>query len=300
MTSRIGRAFALVRRVASTAALAAIVVLLVGVSAKASEEWLTDYDEALAESTRSGKPVLTLFTGSDWCPHCRTLEERVFSTSEFESWSQEHVVLLMLDLPESGISPALRSERSRICSKYGVRTFPSVLVLNSFGEKITEERGYRGTSASTWIKRFAAKVPAPVAVADLEESMLTSLGEAVDEARGKNRPILLVVSGSRDKTAIIRSATLVNDPEFGELAEDSFVVASIPASTEDGEPADASLEQLLGGTLEPDAVEVIVTEDGVTPVFMASGSQSPKRIVSGLRRFLVARQATRQPVPTRR
>ena len=70
MTSRIGRAFALVRHVASTAALAAIVVLLVGVSAKASEEWLTDYDEALAESTRSGKPVLTLFTGSDWCPHC--------------------------------------------------------------------------------------------------------------------------------------------------------------------------------------------------------------------------------------
>jgi len=300
MTSRIGRAFALVRRVASTAALAAIVVLLVGVSAKASEEWLTDYDEALAESTRSGKPVLTLFTGSDWCPHCRTLEERVFSTSEFESWSEEHVVLLMLDLPESGISPAVRSERSRICLKYGVRTFPSVLVLDSFGEKITEEKGYRGTPASAWIKRLAAKVPAPEAVAEMKEPMLNSLGEAVDEARGKKRPILLVVSGSRDKTAIIRSATLVNDPEFGALAEESFVVAAIPASTEDGQPTDTSLEQLLGGTLEPDAVEVIVTEDGETPVFMASGSQSPKRIVSGLRRFLIARQDARQAAPTRR
>ena len=206
----------------------------------------------------------------------------------------------MLDLPESGISPAVRSERSRICLKYGVRTFPSVLVLDSFGEKITEEKGYRGTPASAWIKRLAAKVPAPEAVADLEEPMLTSLGEAVDEARGKNRPILLVVSGSRDKTAIIRSATLVNDPEFGALAEESFVVAAIPASTEDGQPTDTSLEQLLGGTLEPDAVEVIVTEDGETPVFMASGSQSPKRIVSGLRRFLIARQDARQAAPTRR
>jgi thiol-disulfide isomerase/thioredoxin len=265
-----------------------------------SEEWLTDYDEALAESTRSGKPVLTLFTGSDWCPHCRTLEERVFSTSEFESWSEEHVVLLMLDLPESGISPAVRSERSRICLKYGVRTFPSVLILDSFGEKITEEKGYRGTPASTWIKRLAAKVPAPEAVAEMKEPMLNSLGEAVDEARGKKRPILLVVSGSRDKTASIRSATLVNDPEFGALAEESFVVAALPALTEDGEPADASLEQLLGGTLEADAVEVIVTEDGETPVFMASGSQSPKRIVSGLRRFLAARQAARQQGSTRR
>jgi thiol-disulfide isomerase/thioredoxin len=226
-----------------------LAVLLTGLSAQASEEWLTDYDEALAESTRSGKPVLTLFTGSDWCPHCRTLEERVFSTSEFESWSEEHVVLLMIDLPESGISPAVRSERSRICLKYGVRTFPSVLVLDSFGEKITEEKGYRGTPASTWIKRLAAKVPAPEAVADIDEPMLTSLGEAVDEARGKNRPILLVVSGSRDKTATIRSATLVNDPEFGALAEESFVVAAIPASTEDGQPTDTSLEPLLGGTL---------------------------------------------------
>lgn len=300
MTSRIGRALARIRRVVSIAGVSVLAVLIVGVSVQASEEWLTDYDEALAESTRSGKPVLTLFTGSDWCPHCRTLEERVFSTSEFESWSEEHVVLLMIDLPESGISPAVRSERSRICLKYGVRTFPSVLVLDSFGEKITEEKGYRGTPASTWIKRLAAKVPAPEAVADIDEPMLTSLGEAVDEARGKNRPILLVVSGSRDKTATIRSATLVNDPEFGALVEESFVVAAIPASTEDGHPTDTSLEQLLGGTLEPDAVEVIVTDDGETPVFMASGSQSPKRIVSGLRRFLIARQAARQTTPTRR
>ena len=300
MTSRIGRALARIRRVVSIAGVSVFAVLLVGVSVQASEEWLTDYDEALAESTRSGKPVLTLFTGSEWCPHCRTLEERVFSTSEFESWSEEHVVLLMLDLPESGISPAVRSERSRICLKYGVRTFPSVLVLDSFGEKITEEKGYRGTPASAWIKRLAAKVPAPEAVAEMKEPMLNSLGEAVDEARGKKRPILLVVSGSRDKTAIIRSATLVNDPEFGALAEESFVVAAIPASTEDGQPTDTSLEQLLGGTLEPDAVEVIVTEDGETPVFMASGSQSPKRIVSGLRRFLIARQDARQAAPTRR
>ena len=89
-------------RVASTAAVMVFGVLTGLATAQASEEWLTDYDERFAESTRSGKPVLTLFTGSDWCPHCRTLEERVFATSEFESWSEEHVVLLMIDLPESG------------------------------------------------------------------------------------------------------------------------------------------------------------------------------------------------------
>ena len=297
MTSRIKRTFAFGRCVASTVAVMVFGVLVLATAAQASEEWLTDYDEALAESAKTGKPVMTLFTGSDWCPHCRTLEERVFATPEFEAWSEEHVVLLMIDLPESGISPAVRSERSRICLKYGVRTFPSVLVLDSFGEKITEEKGYRGTPASAWIQRLAAKVPAPAEVADLEEPMLQVLLKRLMKLE-ENRPVLLVVSGS-PIMATIRSATLVNDPEFGELAEESFAAATIPASTEDGQPTDASLEQLLGGTLEPDAAEVIVTEDGETPVFMASGSQSPKRIVSGLRRF-VARQASRNTSANRR
>lgn len=269
-------------------------------SGRGAENWLTSYDEALAESTRSGKPVLALFTGSDWCPHCRTLEERVLATPAFSQWSEQHVVLLMIDLPELGITPEVRSERSRICIKYGVRTFPTVLVLDSFGEKVAEEKGYRGLSAASWIKRVAAKTPAPQVVAAAGQPVLTSLGAAVDTARKNNRPILLVVSGSPKQTAAIRSATLVNDPEFHALSAESFVVAAVPATSADGTQADASLELLLGGQLEPDAVEVIVTDDGETPVFMASGSQSPQRIVSGLRRFLVARQTARQAGATRR
>lgn len=280
--------------------LAVAVGLFAATSVFGSERWLTDYDEALAESTRTGKPVLTLFTGSDWCPHCRTLEERVLATAAFDQWAEEHVVRLMVDLPESGITPEVRSERSRTCLKYDVRTFPTVLIINSFGEKVAEEKGYRGLSATSWIRRVSAKTPARRAVAQTEQPVLTSLGAAVDTARNNKRPILLVVSGSPERTAAIRSATLVNDPEFHALTEESFVVAAVPATTADGRQADASLEQLLGGRLEPDAVEVIVTDDGETPVFMASGSQSPERIVSGLRRFLVARQTARRAGVTRR
>ena len=40
----------------------------------AAGEWLTSFDSAMAEAESTGKPVLVVFTGSDWCPHCRTLE----------------------------------------------------------------------------------------------------------------------------------------------------------------------------------------------------------------------------------
>jgi hypothetical protein len=45
--------------------------------------------------------------------------------------------------------------------------------------------------------------------------------------------------------------------------------------------------------LPPESVELIVTDDGQTPLFSQSGAQPPSRIVNGLRRFLAARQAAR-------
>ena len=279
-------------RLVSTVSVVAVLIICSS-PAFGSKTWLTDYDQALAESTLTGKPVLTLFTGSDWCPHCRTLEEQVFDSENFSDWAEDHVVLLMIDLPQSGISQAVRSERSRICIKYGVRTFPSVLVLDSSGEKLAEQKGYRGASATNWIKQLADKLPVEQAVAEAANPVLKTLSEAVNSAQEIKRPIVLIISGSNEKTATIRSATLVNDPEFALLADESFVVAAMPARSADGESTDDSLEQLLGGKLEPDAVEVIVTDDGETPVFMASGSQSPHRIVSGLRRFLIARRSAK-------
>jgi hypothetical protein len=52
--------------------------------------------------------------------------------------------------------------------------------------------------------------------------------------------------------------------------------------------------------LAPEAVEIIVTDDGQTPLFSQSGTQHPSRVVSGLRRFLAARQANRADDATRR
>jgi thiol-disulfide isomerase/thioredoxin len=267
----------------------------------ASDVWGTNYEAALAEAVRTGRPVLALFTGSDWCPHCKTLENNVFATARFTDWAEANVVLLMIDLPEEGISAAERSERSRVCLRYGVRTFPSVLLLDEAGQKIAANSGYRGQSAAAWIAAMDQHVEplrrvriadATAAPPDHSDQVLTNLDVAVSRALGTKRPILLVISGSNRVATAVQSASLVKDPEFEAVALEHFVVATVPAET-------PSLEGLLGGSLEPDAVEVIVTDDGKTPLFMASGSQSPQRIVSGLRRFLAARQASRQPTTRR-
>lgn len=279
------------RRAAFQAAHALVLSACLGAWATAADGWLTRYEDAMAVADRTGRPVLTVFTGSDWCPHCTTLEEKVLHSAEFREWAHDRVVLLMIDLPQNGITQAVRRERSLVCKRYGVSTFPTVLLLAPDGEKLTAQTGYTGLAPAEWIGQFAAHMPA----------VCDTLDEAVVRARGAKRPILLVVSRPGDSAARTRTASLIKDPEFEALANSHFVVAQVNPSAAGGTETEQSMEHLLGGVeLAPEGVEVIVTDDGQTPLFSQSGAQSPSRVVSGLRRFLAARQAVRGDEPTRR
>ena len=274
----------------------------------ASAGWHTSYDAAMAEAESRGVPMLVLFTGSDWCPHCRTLEKNVIDTPLFREAIGGRVVLLMIDLPREGISEAVRVERSKVCIRYGVRSFPAVLVLGPDGAKVAEKKGYQGQSAQSWVAEMSQHLPAvappPVLAAaspdrasqvpEAGDRVIDSLDKAIETARGAKRPILLVVARPGDKAARSHSESLISDPEFGPFVEENFVVAHVPPTAASGSQEAASIENLLGGVeLAPDAVELIVTDDGQTPLFSQSGAQPPARIVHGLRRFLAARQAAR-------
>lgn len=286
---------------APVSALARAAVLVVAVVtcslAQASDRWLTSYETAMETARETGRPVLTIFTGSDWCPHCRTLEDNVLATETFLEWADGRVVLLMIDLPQHGISQAVRSERSQVCIKYGVRTFPSALLISPDGQKIALQSGYTGQSPNAWVAQFASHVPTPsVKTASVSrDRVLPSLDKAVETAKTAQRPILLLVSKGGNAKTSSHVASLIEDPEFESLTRDHFVVATVPTTEQGGgTQSDQNLENLLGGVeLGPDAVEIIVTDDGQTPLFSQSAAQPPQRIVNGLRRFLMARQAAR-------
>jgi thiol-disulfide isomerase/thioredoxin len=265
--------------------------------AHAGDGWLTSYEGALAAAEETGRPILTIFTGSDWCQHCLTLEKNVLHTEIFREWARERVVLLMIDLPKQGISQEERHARSRVCIKYGVRSFPSTLLVAPDGQKIAGHSGYLGQSAAAWVAALdehlpAAEMAAKPAAGEGDEQILSSLEKAVETARDSRRPMLIMVSRPGDSAATTRVASLINDPEFESLTRDHFVVARVAPRDEAANPSEGAPERLLGGEkLPPQGVGVIVTDDGETPLFTESGAQSPQRIVSGLRRFLAARHA---------
>jgi thioredoxin-related protein len=271
----------------------ALLLAASAVAARGEIRWHTDYAQALAAAEETGRPVLTVFTGSDWCQHCRTLERQVLETEEFRAWAEARVVLLLIDLPQAGISLDERKARSRVCIKYGVRSFPSVAILAPDGVKITFQSGYHGQAAGTWLAALDGHLPPP-AVVDAGR-VHSSLGEGVAPARSAKRPVLVMVSRSGDTGATTRLASLLRNPEFESLARENFVVAQVPsAEGVVATPDEAAVGELLcGEELPPETVEIVVTDDGHTPLYAESADQEPGRVVSGLRRFLANRQASR-------
>jgi thioredoxin-related protein len=270
-----------------------LVLALAAFAARGETRWLTEYSAALAAAEETGRPILTVFTGSDWCQHCRTLEQNVLETETVRTWAEDRVVLLMIDLPQQGISLDERKARSRVCIKYGVRSFPSVVLVAPDGAAITTQAGYHGQGPEAWVATMETRLPAQsVAAANRVHS---SLDDAVVSARDAKRPILVMVSRPGDVGATTRVASLMRDPEFESLARDNFVVAQVPpAGALTSAADDEAMGQLLGDEdFPPEALEIVVTDDGRTPLFMESGELEPQAVVTGLRRFLANRQAAR-------
>lgn len=115
--------------------------------------WFQSYEQAVAKSKESGKPILVDFTGSDWCGWCIRLDNEVFVTDEFKQWADEHVVLLKLDYPRSKqLPPSLKQQNDELLQKHGVRGFPTILFLDSSGTKLGDY-GYDAGGPEVWTKK---------------------------------------------------------------------------------------------------------------------------------------------------
>ena len=133
-------------------ALLATVLIFTAVSTHAAEAvWLTDYEVALKKAAVEKKPLLLDFTGSDWCGWCIKLDKEVFSQPEFTAYAAKNLVLVKVDFPRKKSQPeAEKKQNAKLGQKYKIEGYPTIVVLNSAGNKIGE-LGYEAGGAKPWI-----------------------------------------------------------------------------------------------------------------------------------------------------
>ncbi|HMA99915.1 MAG TPA: thioredoxin family protein [Spirochaetota bacterium] len=96
-----------------------------------SKNWYTDFDKARQKAAATDRHMLLNFNGSDWCGWCIKLREEVFSQKAFLKRARKDFVLVDLDFPRRKELPAaLKKQNETLAERYGVKGFPTVLLLD--------------------------------------------------------------------------------------------------------------------------------------------------------------------------
>ena len=122
----------------------------------AEDAWITDVPKAMEQAKSEKKMVLLDFTGSDWCPPCKALHKNVLTSEEFSKFAKDNLVLVDLDFPKAKPqSDELKAANKELSKKYGIKGFPTIIVLDADGKEVFRKVGYSGTPAAEYVADLA-------------------------------------------------------------------------------------------------------------------------------------------------
>lgn len=97
-------------------------------------EWGTDLAAAKERAAKENKPILLVFTGSDWCGACVALHQEVLEKVRFAAYARDKFIPVEIDCPHGNkMSEEQRKANHDLAEKMHVEGFPSVLVLTPQG-----------------------------------------------------------------------------------------------------------------------------------------------------------------------
>lgn len=124
--------------------LVTLILLVLAVSMQA-QEWQNSFSEAIAKANTEDKPIVLVFSGSDWCAPCIRLKKHIFDSAEFKDYAKDHYVLYNADFPrkkQNQLPEDKMSVNKSLIEKYNPKGyFPMVVVLDK-NEHVLGETGF--------------------------------------------------------------------------------------------------------------------------------------------------------------
>lgn len=124
-----------------------------------AQDWQEDFDVALQKSKDEQKPIVLVFSGSDWCAPCIRLEREIWESEAFKNHAAENYVLYKADFPrkkKNQLSPEVSGANKKLAAKYNQNGyFPLVLLLNQEAN-VLGTTGYKGINPKKYIELLDA------------------------------------------------------------------------------------------------------------------------------------------------
>lgn len=132
---------------------AAILCFLLAQQLSAQTDFLS-VDKALIQSSQEQKPILLIFSGSDWCKPCIQLKENVLETAAFTKFAEE-LIVLYLDFPYKRANKLSKQEQKHnenLAERYNKNGhFPKSVFIDHTGKNIGEVVYEKGMNANQFI-----------------------------------------------------------------------------------------------------------------------------------------------------
>ncbi|MET6990071.1 thioredoxin family protein [Sediminicola arcticus] len=120
----------------------------------AAQDWQENYKGVLAMAQHEDKPIVLVFSGSDWCAPCIKLDRDIWQSEEFKSYSKQNYLLYRADFPrkkENKLKDQVVQQNKELADRYNSKGyFPLVLVLDKNGN-ILGETGYHKSTPKKYI-----------------------------------------------------------------------------------------------------------------------------------------------------
>lgn len=125
-----------------------------------AQNWIKNYDDAVVLSKKEGKPLLLVFSGSDWCGPCIKLDKEIWQSNEFNEYA-DNIVLYKADFPKrkgNKLPEDLVKSNAMLAEKYNPNGyFPLVLLLDA-NQNVLGKTGYIKKSPSDYIAHLTTFV----------------------------------------------------------------------------------------------------------------------------------------------
>ena len=131
-----------------------LLLLLFSIGAFAQDEFLT-FEDALLEAEEDDKPIMLVFSGSDWCKPCIELKKNILESESFDKVKQK-LIYMNLDFPYKKVNKLSKKQtrhNEQLADRYNKQGhFPRVVLVNSTEEVVREVSYLKGMTPEEFIE----------------------------------------------------------------------------------------------------------------------------------------------------
>ena len=130
-------------------------VLLCAAQGLTAQEWTSSYEEALQQAKTQDKPLILVFSGSDWCAPCKRLEREVWQSETFKQYAQDHYVLYKADFPrkkKNQLPLERRNANKSLIERFNTKGFFPLVVVMDGSENVLGKTSYQRMKPDKYIK----------------------------------------------------------------------------------------------------------------------------------------------------